>query len=119
MSSAAWAKQYMSRWLDAANHLDIDAIVALYADDAELTSPVVVEILHEPSGTIRGLPALRDYFQRAFASVSFFQYQMVEAAWSRSSLTCWYVNHKGTRSTAFIEFDPAGKIRRHVNHFSE
>ena len=119
MSSAAWAKEFMGNWLAAANRRDVDTIMTLYARDAELESPIVVEVLNVPSGRIRGADNLRGYFTKAFASVPYFKYHLMDAAWGLSSLTCWYINHKGTRSIAYLEFDVTGKIRRHVNHFAE
>lgn len=45
--------------------------------------------------------------------------QLIEAAVGASSITVWYANHRGTRTTAYLEFDAAGKIRRNVTHYSE
>jgi hypothetical protein len=116
MVTAAQARDVMNRWLEAGNKLDVDAVMSLYAPDPELESPVVAELMGEPSCRIRGLASLRSYFAKAFA-LPYVSFHLIETAWGASSLTARYVNHKGTRSICYMELDRAGKIRRHVNHF--
>lgn len=113
--NAADAKSFISRWLAAANSHDIDQLMAFYADDAELESPVVVDSLHLPNGRIKGAEAIRAYLGK---SISTFNLHLIESAWGVSSITAWYVNSKGTRTSAYIELGSDGKITRNVNHYS-
>lgn len=55
-------------WLGAFNAHDLDAIMAHYADGVEHSSPTVARLLGEPSGIVRGKPALRAYFEKALAA---------------------------------------------------
>jgi ketosteroid isomerase-like protein len=59
---------FAESWLRAFNAADIDAIMAHYAEDVEHASPTVVRLLGEPSGVVRGKPALRAYFEKALAA---------------------------------------------------
>lgn len=112
--NAIEAKDFVSRWLQAANSHDIDQIMAFYADDAELESPVVVDSLKEPTGRIKGAAAIRAYLGKSITS---FNLHLIESAWGVSSITAWYVNNKGTRTSAYLEISD-GKITRNVNHYS-
>jgi hypothetical protein len=116
MITATQAKDLISRWIEAANKKDVDAVLSFYSSDPELESPFVVESMQEPSGRLRGRERLRAYFTKAF-SMPFVSWHLVESAWGVSSLAARYINHKGTRSITYMELDAAGKIRRHVNHF--
>lgn len=118
MLNATQAKDIASRWLQAANTHDIESIMAFYADDAVLESPVVVKLMNEPSGRIRGRDALRDYFTKGMSAYPHMSLHLIESAYGVSSITAWYVNHKGTRTTAYLELDGAGKILRNVTHYS-
>jgi ketosteroid isomerase-like protein len=112
----AWeATEFATRWLDAANSHDINKIMSFYAQDAELISPVVQEELKEPSGRIRGQAALRAYFDSGIKTYSL---HLIEAAAGVSSLTAWYANNKGTRTSAYLELGPDGKITRNVIHYN-
>lgn len=118
MVTAAQAKEIMTKWIEAANKKDVDAVMALYAIDPEIESPAVMEIMKEPSGRLRGLNSLRAYFTKAFA-LPYVSFHLVDTSWGVSSLCARYINHKGTRSFTCMELDHAGKIRRHLNHFME
>jgi ketosteroid isomerase-like protein len=114
--NAIQAKDLVSRWLDAANSHNIDKIMAFYADDAELESPVVVETLKVASGRIRGEAALRAYFSQGLGS---YRLHLVDVAVGVSSISAWYVNQKGSRTSAYLEIDASGKIARNVTHYSD
>jgi ketosteroid isomerase-like protein len=59
------AERLARDWIDAFNRHDLDAVLVHYANDVEFTSPAVVDVAGEPSGTLRGKDALRAYFAAA------------------------------------------------------
>ena len=61
------AERLAREWIDAFNRHDLDTILAHYADDVEFTSPAVIEVMGEASGTLRGKATLREYFGKAIA----------------------------------------------------
>lgn len=119
MLNAIQAKDLVTRWLQAANNHDVDGIMSFYAADAELESAVVVKLMNEPSGRIKGHDVLRAYFTNAMAAYPHMSLHLIESAWGVSSITAWYVNHKGTRTNAYLELNAAGKITRNVTHYTE
>lgn len=118
MITAVQAKDVITRWIDAANRKDVEAVLSFYASDPELTSPVVAELMGNASGHLRGLSSLRQYFTKAFA-LPYISFHLVDSYWGVSSLCARYINHKGTKSITFMELDERGKIRRHFNHFMD
>ena len=118
MLTPAQAKAVISQWIDAANRKDVDAIMKFYSSDPELESPVVAELMKEPSGRLRGQGSLRAYFTKALA-LPYVSFHFIDCAHGVSSLCARYINHKGTRSFTYMELDHSGKIRRHINHFME
>jgi len=49
-----FAEQFAQDWIDAWNCHDLDRILAHYADDFEFSSPKIVELMGERTGTIKG-----------------------------------------------------------------
>ena len=58
------AETFATEWYAAWNSNDLDRVMAHWADDAVFTSPFVVQFVGQPSGTVRGKDALRDYWAR-------------------------------------------------------
>jgi len=59
-----WALQFAEEWIAAWNSHDLDRILAHYVDDFEISSPLIVERMNEPSGTLRGKAAVRPYWAK-------------------------------------------------------
>src|SRR5438552_1949136 len=55
-------------WIQAWKQRDLDAILSHYTEDVEFHSSLVVKLLGETSGTIRGKQNLREYFQKGLAA---------------------------------------------------
>ena len=52
-----------ARWHEAARSRDVPALLALYAEDAELESPLVPVILNRASGVLRGHAQIREFLE--------------------------------------------------------
>ncbi len=63
MIDATFAQQFAEEWLQAWNAHHLEAILAHYTDDFEMSSPFIVERMQEPSGTLKGKDQVRPYWQ--------------------------------------------------------
>jgi hypothetical protein len=112
------ARAFARQWIAAWNSHDLDAIVSHYAPDVVLTSPVAAKILSDPSGTVRGETALRDYFRRGLEAYPDLHFELLEVMAGLSSVVLCYINQKGTKTAEFMEFGKNGKIVRVVANYS-
>lgn len=67
MTLEPWMLQFAEEWIAAWNSHDLDRILAHYVDDFEMSSPLIVERMNEPSGTLRGKAAVRAYWAKGLA----------------------------------------------------
>ena len=105
-------------WIDAWNSHDLDRILAHYAENVTLTSPAAAKLLNDPSGTIAGLPALRDYFERGLDAFPNFHFELLEVLTGVSSIVLLFKNQRDTHTVEFMELDAHGKIIRVVANYS-
>jgi len=117
MSVELEAKAFARQWAAAWNAHDLDAIVSHYAADAVLTSPVAAKILDDPSGTVKGEAALRDYFRRGLEVYPELHFELLDVMAGLSSVVVCYTNQKGTKTAEFMEFDKNGKVVRVVANY--
>jgi hypothetical protein len=108
---------FAGQWVAAWNSHDLDAIVSHYAPDVVLTSPVAAKILGDPSGTVRGQTALREYFRRGLALYPDLHFELLDVMAGLSSVVVCYTNQKGTKTAEFMEFGKNGKIVRVVANY--
>lgn len=112
------AKRLVGEWIAAWNARDLDAILSHYAEDVVLTSPVAAKILGDPMGTVKGRPALREYFKRGLEAYPELRFEPLDMMFGLSSIVLCYCNQKGTKTAEFMELADDGKIVRVVANYS-
>ena len=75
VSASAWA----NRWIEAWNALDVESVLALFADDCQFRSPKAAAITG--CGTVIGKPALRAYWTRAIENIAHLRFTLSSAHW--------------------------------------
>lgn len=118
MPSALNAKEFAADWIAAWNSHNLDAILSHYSPDIVLTSPVAAKILNDPSGTVQGKAALRNYFKLGLEAYPNLRFDLQEVMQGLSSVVLCYINQKGTKTAEFMEFDENGKVIRVVANYS-
>jgi hypothetical protein len=92
-------------------------ILAHYTEDVTLTSPVVVQLLGDAGGTVRGKDALRAYFRRGLDAYPQLRFVPERIAWGLASVVIVYANQRGTRTAELMELAEDGRVRRVVAHY--
>lgn len=118
MFTSLEAREFAHRWIAVWNSHDLDAILSHYAPDVTLTSPVVATLLKDPSGTVIGKEALRDYFQRGLQAYPNLTFVLHDVLCGLNTVVLYYTNHKGTKTAEFMEFDSNGKVIRVIANYS-
>lgn len=54
MLNRDFAEHFAAEWIDAWNSHELNRILSHYADDFEMSSPIIVQLVGEPSGTLQG-----------------------------------------------------------------
>jgi hypothetical protein len=111
-------KEFARQWIAAWNSHDLDAIMSHYDVDVVLTSPVAAKILDDPSGTVKGDAALRNYFRRGLELYPDLCFELLDVMSGLSSVVLCYKNQKGTRVAEFMEFGKNARVIRVVANYS-
>jgi ketosteroid isomerase-like protein len=118
MVTREFAVRFAEEWIAAWNAHDLERILSHYTDDFEMASPVIVEFMGEPSGTIKGKQAVRDYWSRALARIPDLHFELVDVYVGASSAVIHYRGPRGASAEAFW-FNDEGKVYRAAAHYSE
>jgi ketosteroid isomerase-like protein len=110
---AAFGKEWIAAW----NSHDLERILALYAEDSEMTSDRIPLLGLDPSGTLRGKQRLREYWGMAFQRLPNLHFDLFDIYVSPDSLVVFYRNERGQKICEYLRLDEAGKIRQgSANH---
>ena len=80
-------------WLAAFNAYDVDALVALYSDDATHTSPKIRALHPETGGLLRGKAQLAQWWRAANARLPGLRYELTRLTANDARVFVEYLRH--------------------------
>src|SRR5712692_4245014 len=99
-------------WIQAWNQRDLDAVLSHYTEDVEFQSPLVIKLLGETSGTVRGKQDLQEYFRKALSAFpGDIELELLGAYQGMNSVLVHF-QAKGKKAVEVMELNPEGKVRR-------
>lgn len=111
------ADHFAREWIGSWNNHDLDRVLCHYADDFEMSSPYIVQIVGEPSGTLRGKKAVGAYWAKALQLMPDLRFELVSTLIGVDSITLYYVGTRGTAAEVF-HFGPDQKAVRAYAHYA-
>ena len=111
-----FALRFAEEWIATWNAHDLERILSHYTDDFEMSSPVIVQLMGEPSGTLKGKVAVRDYWSKALARLPDLHFDLLEVYAGADSVVIRYRGPRGASAEVFW-FDAEGKVYRAAAHY--
>lgn len=114
----AFVEHFAADWIDSWNAHDLGRILSHYADDFEMTSPVIVQVTGEPSGTLRGKTAVGAYWKKALELIPDLKFELIAALAGVGSITLYYKGARGRLAAEVFHFGPDEKVVRAFAHYA-
>jgi ketosteroid isomerase-like protein len=107
-------------WIAAWNAHDLERVLALYAEDFEMTSEHIVNFGFDASGTLRGKDRIRQYWARGLSLLPDLHFELIDLFASPDSLIVFYRNERGAKICEYLRLNAAGKIiQGSANHLAQ
>lgn len=114
---ATFARQFAQQWIDAWNRHDLDGVLAHYADEVEFSSPLIVQLAGEASGTLKGKEAIRAYWTKGLERIPDLRFQLLDVLPGIDQLTLYYRGHRGMVAEC-CHFDRFGRVAKAAASYS-
>ncbi|HWA00942.1 MAG TPA: nuclear transport factor 2 family protein [Caulobacterales bacterium] len=108
MNDAALAERWYAAW----NAHDVEAVLALYADDIEFSSPYIAALGLSADGVVEDKAMLRAYFELGLARIPDLKFTPESLCIGARGHTLIYRNHRGERVVEHHQLDAQGLIVR-------
>ena len=110
--NAQQTEEFAKGWIHAWNQRDLETVLSHYTEDVEFQSPLVVKLLGESSGTVRGKNNLREYFRKALAAFpEDLEIEPLGVCQGVNSLLVHF-QAKGRKAVEVMELNEEAKVRR-------
>ncbi|MCG3202194.1 MAG: hypothetical protein NFCOHLIN_02073 [Gammaproteobacteria bacterium] len=117
MITRDFADEFSKQWIEAWNRHDLDRVLSHYTDDFEMSSPYIVKIAGEASGTLKGKPAIGAYWGSALERLPALRFELVESLIGIESITLYYRGARGIAAEVFF-FNAQGKVFKACAHYA-
>ena len=113
------AMVFSGEWIHAWNAHDLNLILSHYSDDFEMSSPRIVQLMNEPSGTLKGKKNIGKYWEKSLAQSPGLRFELLEVLVGAESLVIYYQNVTRDKMAAevFI-FNPGGQVVKSMAHYN-
>lgn len=112
MIERSWADAFAVEWIAAWNSHDLDRILAHYADDFEMSSPLIIERKKDPSGILRGKSAIRDYWAIGLEAIPPLQFELIDVHVGVSTIGILYRSLGRRRVIELLTFNAGMEVIR-------
>ena len=111
----AFAEHFAADWIESWNAHDLGRVLSHYAEDFEMSSPYIVQMAGEPSGTLRGKASVGAYWKKALDLIPDLRFELLSVLAGVNSVTLYY---KGARSRLVAEVFHFGQDRKVASAFA-
>ncbi len=119
MITEEFAARFARDWIAVWNSHDLNAILALYTDDFEMTSPLIISLMSAPSGTLKGKDKIREYWAKGLERRPQLKFQLLKITFGVDTLALHFQSETGRNSVEWFFFDNEGKVMKSLAHHDE
>jgi hypothetical protein len=113
-----FAAHFAADWIASWNAHDLSRILSHYADDFTMSSPVIIQIANEPSGTLQGKPAVGRYWAKALQLIPDLRFELISTLVGVNSITLYYKGANGRLAAEVLYFGPDQKVMSAFAHYA-
>ena len=119
MIAKSIAEHFAAEWIEAWNSHNLERILSHYTADFEMTSPGIIQIASEPSGTLKGKEAVGAYWAKALQLIPDLHFELITTLVGVSSVTLYYKGARGRLVAEVFHFGSDGKVTKAFAHYAE
>jgi hypothetical protein len=113
-----FAEHFANDWIDSWNNHDLPRILSHYADDFTMTSPKIIQLTNEPSGTLRGKAAVGVYWAKALQLIPDLHFELITTLVGVNSITLYYRGAQDRLVAEIFHFNQEQKVTQAFAHYS-
>ncbi|MEZ5564025.1 MAG: nuclear transport factor 2 family protein [Gammaproteobacteria bacterium] len=116
MITMDFARNFAEQWVEAWNSHDLSAVLAHYSDNFEMSSPYIVQIASDPSGTLKGKELVAAYWSAALERMPTLNFELLQVLVGVESVTIYYRGVRGLVAEVFF-FNANGLVVKACAHY--
>lgn len=110
-------QKFAEEWIRAWNSHDLEDILSHYAEDIEVTTPMIALATGGKENTLRGKEAVREYWRKALDKFPDLHFELIGSTAGVNSVALFYKSIMDKHAVEVMFFDDEGKINKMCAHY--
>jgi len=106
------AQKFAKAWVESWNSHNLEDILSHYADDIEVTTPMIKLAAGIESGTLKGKALVADYWSKAFAKIPDLHFELIDVTTGVNSVALYYKSIMNKKAIEVMFFNEAGLVNK-------
>jgi hypothetical protein len=119
MIEKEWAERFAQEWIAAWNAHDLERILSHYTEEFQMSSPLIIQRMNVPSGTLRGKNNIRPYWAMGLAQQPPLHFELLKVFTGVNSIALHYRTASGRLAVEVLVFNDQGEVIQGSAHYSE
>ncbi len=113
------AHEFAQEWIKSWNSHDLDAILSHYADDLEITTPMIKLALGTDKSSLKGKELVADYWRKALQKLPDLTFELIDVTTGVNSVALYYKSVLNKKSIEVMFFNEQGKVNSVFAHYTD
>lgn len=113
------AEKFAKEWVYSWNSHDLDEIMKHYADDIEITTPMIKLAAGIESGSLQGKKQVRAYWEKALSKIPDLHFELVDVTSGVDSVALYYKSVMNKIAIEVMFFDHNGLVNKMIAHYTD
>ena len=112
------SQDFASKWIESWNSHDLDDILSHYAEDIEITTPMIKLATGINSGSLKGKDAVANYWKKALEKIPDLHFELLDITESVNSVALYYKSVMNKKAIEVMFFNEHGKVNKMIAHYT-
>ncbi|MCT2409776.1 nuclear transport factor 2 family protein [Chryseobacterium antibioticum] len=110
-------QKFAEEWINAWNSHDLEDILSHYAENIEVTTPMITLATGGKESTLKGKEAVREYWKKALNKFPDLHFELIKSTAGVDSVALFYKSIMDKYAVEVMFFDDEGKINKMYAHY--
>ncbi|WP_269235430.1 nuclear transport factor 2 family protein [Flavobacterium flavigenum] len=112
-------KKFAKQWIESWNSHDLEDIMKHYADDIQITTPMLKLAAGIESGSIQGKEEVRAYWEKALIKIPDLHFELIEVTSGIDSVALYYKSVMNKMAVEVMFFNENGLVNKMIAHYTD
>ncbi len=112
------AQKFARVWVSSWNSHDLIQILNHYAEDIEITTPMIKVVMGIDSGTLKGKQSVSDYWAKALHKIPDLHFELIEVTEGVNSVALYYKSVMNKMAIEVMFFNEQGKVNKMFAYYN-